>query len=156
MRFEEAEHQGPDRKFGYNKIARNHATTIPPRCEKVLEGCCGVSPRVRSNVLVKPADGTGLPKGLLVAHVLAKSDSGQVPVRMVNLSGKAIRLAPWSRVSSVYKPKELITKGVLEFEESDGVLNVKELKQNKIHADKHLLAQSPVPVEVNLSYTSTT
>ncbi len=52
--------------IGYVKIARRQVVTIPPRCEKVLEGRCEVSPRVKSNVLVEPAAGTSLPKGLLV------------------------------------------------------------------------------------------
>ncbi|MCI4388616.1 hypothetical protein PGIGA_G00087930 [Pangasianodon gigas] len=145
----EAGHLGPDGRIGYVKIAGKQAITIPPRCEKVLEGCCGVSPRVKSNVLVEPAAGTSLPKGLLVAHVLAKTDCGKVPVRMVNLSEKAVRIAPRSRVASVYKPKEVVTKDVLEFEEDDGVLHVKELKQDQFQADKSLLTQPPVPVEVN-------
>ncbi len=146
----EAGHLGPDGMIGYVKIAGRQAVTIPPRCEKVLEGRCGVSPRVKSNVLVEPAAGTSLPKGLLVAHVLAKTDCGKVPVRMVNLSEKAIRIAPRSRVASIFKPKEVVTKDVLEFEEDDGVLHVKELKEDRVQADKNLLIQLPVPVEVNV------
>ncbi len=86
-----------------------------------------MSPRVKSNVLVEPEAGASLPKGLLVAHVLAKTDFGKVPVRMVNLSEKAVRIAPRSRVASVCKPKEMVTNDFLEFEEDDGVLYVKEL-----------------------------
>ncbi|RXN33232.1 Transposon Ty3-I Gag-Pol poly [Labeo rohita] len=145
----EAARLGPDGRIGYVKIAGRQAVTIPPRCEKVLEGLCGVSPRVKSNVLVEPAVGTSLPKGLFVAHVLAETDCGKVPVRMVNLSGKAVRIAPRARVASVYKPKEVVTKDVLEFEEDDGVLHVKELKQDKFQADKNLLTQPSVPVEIN-------
>lgn len=100
-------------------------------------------------MLVEPVAGTSLPKGLLVAHVLPKTEGGKVPVRMVNLSGKAVRLAPRSRVASVYKPKEVITKDVLEFEEDDGILHVKELVRDKVQADKTSLVPLPVPVEVN-------
>ncbi len=39
----------------------------------------------------------------------------------------AVRIAPRSRVASVCKPKEMVTKDFLEFEEDDGVLHVKEL-----------------------------
>lgn len=145
----EAGHSEPDGRIGYVKIAGRQAVVIPPRCEKVLEGRCGVSPRVKSNVLVEPAAGANLPKGLLVAHVLAKTDCGKVTVRMVNLSKKPVRIAPRSRVASVFKAKEVIAKDVLEFEEDNGVLHVKELKKDEIQADKNLSMRSPVPVEIN-------
>lgn len=85
---------GRDRRIGYVKLAGKQAVTIPPRCEKVLEGRCGVSSKIMRQVLVEPAAGTSLPKGLLVAHFLARTDDGKVPVRMLNLSEKTVRLAP--------------------------------------------------------------
>lgn len=45
--------------------------------------------------------------------------------------------------------KKMITKYVLEFEEDDGVLHVKELMQNQVQADKNSFAQLLVPVKVN-------
>ncbi|KAI5609495.1 hypothetical protein C0J50_9467, partial [Silurus asotus] len=140
---------GRDGRIGYVKIAGKQAVTIPPRCEKVLEGRCGVSSRIMSQVLVEPAAGASLPKGLLVAHVLARTEDGKVPVRMVNLSKKTVRLAPRSRVASVYRPKEVITKEVLEFQEGDGVLHGKEMARENGPVDETTLAQLPVPVEVN-------
>ncbi|GAA6102462.1 uncharacterized protein LOC124393547 [Tachysurus ichikawai] len=140
---------GHDGRIGYVKIAGKQAVTIPPRCEKVLEGRCGVSSKIMCQVLVKPAAGTSLPKGLLVAHFLARTDDGKVPVRMLNLSEKTVRLAPRSRVASVYRPKEVITKEVLEFQEDDGVLHVKEMARENGPAGETSLAQLPVPVEVN-------
>ncbi|XP_042624230.1 uncharacterized protein cuzd1.1 [Cyprinus carpio] len=76
-------------------------------------------------------------------------DCGRVPVRMLYLSGKTVRIAPRSRVASIFKPKEVVTNNVLELEEDDGVLHVKELKEDNVQADKNLLMQPPVPVEVN-------
>lgn len=145
----EAGNLRPDGRIGYVKITGKQAVTIPPRCEKVLEGRCGVSTKIRSHVLVEPASGTSLPKGLLVAHVLAKTEDGKVPVRMVNLSEKAVRLAPRARVASVYKPKKVITKDVLEFEEDGDVLHVKELVEDKVPVAENSLVSLPVPVEVN-------
>ncbi len=51
---------------------------------------------------------------------------------------------------SIFKPKEVVTKDVLEFEEDNGVLHVKELKEDQVQADNNLLIQLPVPVEVNV------
>ncbi|XP_046717404.1 uncharacterized protein LOC124393547 [Silurus meridionalis] len=140
---------GRNGRIGYVKIAGKQAVTIPPRCEKVLEGCCGVSSRIISQVLVEPAAGASLPKGLLVAHVLARTEDGKVPVRMLSLSKKTVRLAPLSRVASVYRPREVITKEVLEFQEDDGVLHVKEMARENGPVNETSLAQLPVPVEVN-------
>lgn len=59
-----------------SSMLEDKAVTIPPCYEKVQKGRCRSSPKVKSHVQVEPAARTSLPKGLLVAHVLAKTEGG--------------------------------------------------------------------------------
>lgn len=59
--------------------------------------------------------------------MLAKAAGGKVPVRVFNLSGSVVKLMPRSRVATVYKPQEVLSKEFVEFEEKEAMLHVKAL-----------------------------
>lgn len=96
--------------------------------------------------MVKPTVEVSLPKGLIVASVLTRTEDGKVPVRVMNSSETAIRLTPRCRVAVVSKPREVLPKEMLEFEEEDGMLHVKQVTH--IQADE-IPEEFPVPVQVN-------
>ncbi len=132
--------------IGFVKVGGKQAITIPLLSEKVFEGRCRVPPKVKCQVLVEPTVEASLPKGLQVANVLARKEGGKVPVRVMNSSERAIRLTPRCRVAVVSKPCEVLPKEVLEFEEEDGMLHVKQVTH--IQADE-ISEEFPVPVQVN-------
>ncbi len=144
--FEKAEPLSPDGKIGFVKVGGKQVITIPPLSEMIFEGRCRVPPKVKCQVLVEPTVEASLPKGLLVANVLARTEGGKVPVRVMNSSERAIRLTPRCRVAVVSKPREVLPKELLEFEEEDGMLHVKQVTH--IQADE-ISEEFPVPVQVN-------
>lgn len=124
---ERTESLSPDGKIGFVKVGGKQTITIPPLSEKVFEGRCRVPPKVKCQVLIEPTTGASLPKGLLVANVLTKTEGGKVPVREMNSSEQTIRLNPRCRVAVMSKPREVLTDNTLEFEEEEGTLHAREL-----------------------------
>ncbi len=80
---------------------------------------------MKSQVLVECTDSVTLPKGLLVANVLASPEKGRIPVQVLNLGQETIRLMPRSRIAVVSKPQKVVPKQMVEFEEDEGELRVK-------------------------------
>ncbi|KAI4904285.1 hypothetical protein NFI96_007443, partial [Prochilodus magdalenae] len=125
----ESQFLGPGGKIGFVRLAGREAVTIPPFSERVLEGCCRVPPKVTCQVLVEAASKVSIPKGLLVANVLAKAADGKVPVRVLNASGRPIKLMPRLRLATVHKPQEVLPKQTVVLEEKDGALHVRAIKR---------------------------
>ncbi|KAL7883683.1 hypothetical protein SRHO_G00013410 [Serrasalmus rhombeus] len=146
----EAEVLGSGDKIGYVKVAGKQAITIPPFSERILEGRCRIPPKVKCPVIVEAAPKASMPRGLLVANVLAKTASGKVPVRVLNPTEKAVRLMPRSRLATVCKPQEILTKELVEFEEKEGVLHVKAVQQTHASVEEGSVEQLAVPVQTNL------
>lgn len=136
----------PDGKIGFVKVGGKKPITIPPLSEKVFEGRCRVPSKVRCQVLVEPATGVSLPKGLLVANVLTKTEGGKVSVRVMNSSERTIRLNPRSRVAAVSKPREVLTENTLEFKEEEGTLHVRRVAHVQA---VEIPDNPPVPVQVD-------
>lgn len=143
---EKTETLGPDGKIGFVKVGGKQAITIPPLSEKVFEGRCRVPPKVKCQVLIEPTTSVSLPKGLLVANVLTKTEGGKVSVRVMNSSERTIRLNPRCRVAVVSKPQEVLTENTLEFEEEEGTLHVKRVTHVQAVEISDI---PPVPVQVN-------
>lgn len=102
---------GPEGRIGFVKVSGKHnsvreVVTIPPLSEKIVEGHCIVPPQAKRHVLVEGTDSVTLPKGLLVANVLASPEKGRVPVRVLNLCQETIRLMPRSRIAVLSKPQK--------------------------------------------------
>ncbi|XP_076843062.1 uncharacterized protein LOC143487779 [Brachyhypopomus gauderio] len=140
---------GPGGKIGFVRVAGRGAVTIPPFSEKVLEGRCRVPPKVKCQVLVEPTPRAGIPKGLMVANVLAKTEGGRVPVRVLNSSERPIRLKPRAMVASVHKPQEVLPRRMVELEESNGAVHVKVVEQGDSHPQECDANHMPIPVQVN-------
>lgn len=145
----ESQFLGPGGRIGYVRVAGREAVTIPPFSERVLEGRCRVPPKVTCQVLVEATPEASIPKGLMIANVLAKAADGKVPVRVLNASERPIRLMPRSRVASVLKPQEVLPRQTVELEENDGVLHVRAIKQDGILLQGCSDGLLPVPVQVN-------
>ncbi|KAJ8005431.1 hypothetical protein DPEC_G00146580 [Dallia pectoralis] len=143
---EKTETLSPDGKLGFVKVGGKQAITIPPLSEKVFEGRCRVPPKVKCQVLIEPITGVSLPKGLLVANVLTKTEGGKVSVRVMNSSRRTIRLNPRCRVAVVSKPQEVLTENTLEFEEEEGALHVRRVTHVQA---VEISDKPPVPVQVN-------
>ncbi|KAJ8016012.1 hypothetical protein DPEC_G00002700 [Dallia pectoralis] len=143
---EKTETLSPDGKLGFVKVGGKQAITIPPLSEKVFEGRCRVPPKVKCQVLIEPTTGVSLPKGLLVANVLTKTEGGKVSVRVMNSSKQTIRLNPRCRVAVVSKPQEVLTENTLEFEEEEGALHVRRVTHVQA---VEVSDKPPVPVQVN-------
>uniref|UniRef100_A0A3B1JKD5 Gypsy retrotransposon integrase-like protein 1 n=1 Tax=Astyanax mexicanus TaxID=7994 RepID=A0A3B1JKD5_ASTMX len=144
----ESQYLGPGGKIGFVRMAGREAVTIPPFSERVLEGRCRVPPKVTCQVLVEPAPKVNMPKGLMVANVLAKAADGKVPVRVLNVSGCPIRLMPRSKLASVHKPQEVLSRQTVVLEEGDGVLHVRAIHRDDLVPECNE-GQLPVPVQVN-------
>ncbi len=71
---------GPEGRIGFVKVSGKQVVTIPPLSERILEGHCSIPQQVKSQVLVECTDSVTLPKGLLVANVLARPEKGRIPV----------------------------------------------------------------------------
>lgn len=145
----EAQCVGPDGKIGFVKLAGRQAVTIPPFSEIVVEGRSRASAKVKCEVLVEATPNASLPRGVLVANVLAETTGGKIPVRIMNTSKKTIKLMPRSRVATISKPKEALPGEVVEFEENEGVLHVKGLKSSESQAVGCETAPLSIPVQVN-------
>lgn len=141
---EKTEPLSPDSKIGFVKVGGKQTITIPPLSEKVFEGRCRVPPKVKCQVLIEHTTGVSLPKGLLVANVLTKTDGGKVPVRVMNSSERTIRLNPRCRVAVLSKPREVLTENMLEFEEEEGAIHVRRVA----HVQAVVVSDNP-PVQVN-------
>lgn len=118
---------GPNGRIGYVKVAGKQAITIPPLSEKVIEGRCRLPPRVKCKVLVEASPTASLPRGLLVANVLAQATEGKVPVLILNSSERAITLFPRCRVAEVSKPDTIVPKEVVAVEELNGGVYVRKV-----------------------------
>lgn len=141
---------GRSDRIGYVKVAGRKTVTIPPLSERILEGRCGVHPKTSHQVLVEASSSACLPKSLLVANVLAKTLGGRVPVRVLNSGPKPVRLKPRSRVAVVYRPREVLPRKLVEFEEKDGALHVKAIRTEPCPTKRSNEEQLPVPVQVKL------
>lgn len=113
---------------------------------RVIEGHCRVPPKVLCQVLVKPTVEASLPKGLLVASVLTRTEGGKVPIHAMNSSETAIRLTPRCRVAVVSKPCVVLPKVMLEFEVHNSILFFKLVLH--IQADG-VFEEFPVQVQAN-------
>lgn len=140
---------GPDGKIGFVKVAGRGPVTIPARSEKIIEGRCRVPVKTMCQVLVEASVDTSLPRGLLVANVLAQTVDGRVPVRLLNSSDKAITLPPRARIAELCKPQEVVTKELVSFEENDGVLHVRAMEADVTPAPGNDTPLS-VPVQASL------
>lgn len=89
-----------------------------------------------------------LPKGLLVANVLASPEKGKVPVRVLNLCQETVRLMPRSRIAVVSRPQKVVPKQMVEFEEDDDELRVKRHVQCSIKSESQP-EQLSIPVQMN-------
>lgn len=145
---EEEKCVGPNGRIGYVKVAGRHAVTIPPRSEKIIEGRCRIPPKVKCKVLVEACTQASLPRGLLVANVLAQADGGKVPVRLLNSSEKSVTLFPRSRVAELSRPDEIVQKQVVMLEEVNGGLYVREISHNVQSTEE--IGPLSVPVQANL------
>ncbi|XP_023807866.1 uncharacterized protein LOC111946903 [Oryzias latipes] len=139
----------PDGKMGFVKVAGREPVMIPPMSEMVVEGHCEVTSKVDCPVLVETAQRSGLPKGLVVANILAKATSGRVPVRVMNTSEKVIKLMPRARVATVSKPQEILLKEVVQVVEKEGGLVVKHLDGIEVTQLENEAERLPVPVQAN-------
>ncbi len=137
-------------KIGFVKVAGKQAITIPPFSERVLEGRCRIPPKVSCQVLVEASSNVSLPKSVLIANVLAKTVDGKVPVRVLNFSGKPVKIPPRCRIAALSKPQEVVSKELVEFEEKEGVLHVKAVQQRQVKVELSTTEQLPVPVHINL------
>lgn len=137
-------------KIGFVKVAGKQAITIPPFSERVLEGRCRIPPKVSCQVLVEASSEVSLPKSVLIANVLAKTDDGKVPVRVLNSSEKAVKLMPRCRIATLCKPQEVVPKVLVEFEEKEGALHVKAVQQHQVKVEDITMEQLPVTVQTNL------
>ncbi|XP_076730651.1 retrovirus-related Pol polyprotein from transposon 412 [Maylandia zebra] len=140
---------GPGGKIGFVKVAGREPVIIPPRSEKVVEGRCGVSPRVECQVLAEAAKEIELPRGLLVANTIATTSGGRIPLRVMNTSERAVKLMPRARLAVVSKPRAVLPKEVVWVEEREGALVVKPLGQGESIATGGEGGQLPVPVQAN-------
>ncbi|KAJ8366416.1 hypothetical protein AAFF_G00355700 [Aldrovandia affinis] len=111
---------GPGGKMGRVKVAGRQAIVIPPRCETVIEGRCRIPPKSRCQVLVEASPDAGLPSGVLVANVLTQCTKGKVSVRLLNTSQEPVTLHPRSRVAEISKPKQVLPRELVAFEETEG------------------------------------
>ena len=114
------------------RVAGKQAVTIPPLSEKVIEGHCRIPPRVACKVLVEISSSTSLPRGLLVANVLAQATEGKVPVRILNASDKAITLFPRCRVAELSKPRAIVPREVVSVEEVNGEVYVRKVSCGEV------------------------
>ncbi|XP_041958650.1 uncharacterized protein cuzd1.1 [Alosa sapidissima] len=140
---------GPSGWIGYVKVAGKRAVTIPPFSEKVIEGRCRIPPKVKCKVLVEASTSMSLPRGLLVANVLAQAAEGKVPVRLLNSSEKSITLFPRSRVAELSKPDEIVPREVVTVEEVEGGVYVREIRHGSVQSTEGTGPLS-VPVQANL------
>ncbi|RXN16347.1 Transposon Ty3-I Gag-Pol poly [Labeo rohita] len=140
---------GPGGRIGFVKVSGKQVVTITPLSEKIVEGHCTIPHQAKRQVLVECTDSVTLPKGLLVANVLASPEKGRVPVRVLNLCQETIKLMPRSRIAVVSKPEKIVPKQVVEFEEEEGQLHVKRHKQCTVRMENQP-EQLSTPVQVNL------
>ncbi|KAG1926094.1 interleukin-1 receptor accessory protein-like 1-A [Pimephales promelas] len=139
---------GPEGRIGFVKVSGKQVVIIPPLSEKIVEGHCSIPHQVKHQVLVECTGSVTLPKGLLVANVLASPEKGKVPVRVLNLCQETIRLMPRSRIAVVSKPQKVVPKQMVEFEEDDDELRVKRHVQCSIKSESQP-EQLSVPVQMN-------
>lgn len=71
---------GPRGTIGFVKVSEKQVVTIPPLRKKIVEGHCTIQHQGNGHVLLEYTDSFTLPKGLLVANVLASAKKGKVPV----------------------------------------------------------------------------
>ncbi len=139
---------GPEGRIGFVKVSGKEVVTIPPLSEKIVEGHCIVPPQAKRYVLVEGTDSVTLPKGLLVANVLASPQKGRVPVRVLNLCQETVKLMPRSRIAVVPKPRNIVPKQMVAFEEDDGELRVIKPVQCSIKMESQP-EQLSIPIQVN-------
>lgn len=139
---------GPEGRIGFVKVSGKQVVTIPPLSEKIVEGHCPIPHRTMRQVLMEGTGSVTLPRGLLIANVLATSKRGKVPVRVLNLCHKTVKLMPRSRIAVVSKPEKIVPKQVVEFEENDGELHVKRHEHCSSNVEDRL-EQLSIPVQVN-------
>lgn len=106
----------PNKRIGFVRVCGREVVTIAPYSERVLEGLCRVPPKVKCQVLIEASPEKSVPRGLLIASVLAKASGGRIQVRMINVSDKAFKLVPKFRVASVCKPQSMLLTETVEFE----------------------------------------
>lgn len=146
----EAELAGPDGKIGYVRVAGRQPVVIPPHSEKIIEGWCRVSPKVQCQVLVEPTPRVNVKKGLLIANTLTKTANGKVPVRVMNSSSKAIWLTPRTKVAAVCKPQRVFPKELMQFEEKEGVMHVRQVEHRDSTVTTANTDLMPVTVQIDL------
>ncbi len=139
---------GPEGRIGFVKVSGKQVVTIPPLSERIVEGHYSIPQQVKSQVLVECTDSVTLPKGLLVANVLASTEKGRIPVRVLNLGQETIRLMPRSRITVVSKPQRVMLKQMVEFEEDEVELRVKRHMQCSVQIENQP-KKLAIPVKLN-------
>ncbi|KAJ8346574.1 hypothetical protein SKAU_G00279750 [Synaphobranchus kaupii] len=110
-----------DRYGPHNGAANLRCVLARVERESQFVGPNGRIGYVKCQVLVEASQEASLPKEL-VANVLAEAADGRVPVRLLNSSGKAIKLPRRAWLAELYKPQEVFAKELVAVEEKEGAL----------------------------------
>ncbi|KAJ8375587.1 hypothetical protein SKAU_G00061670 [Synaphobranchus kaupii] len=121
--------------------------------EAIIEGHSRVPPKVNCQVLVEATPAANLPRGLMVANVLAHSTDGRVPVWLLNSGEQPVTLWPRSRLAELSKPCRVLPKERVMFEEAAGELRVKAISPGNAPptgASSETTGPLSIPVQANL------